>query len=69
MIVIIVILDFYYDVIGGICEKFWIVFNIICIFEKYLCVFVLNIMFEIVVYFVCSWGVLDGNGIEILVEI
>lgn len=60
--------NLHHDVTGGIREKLQTASNIIRISEKHSRVFVLNIMSETVAYSVCSRGVLDGNGTEILPE-
>ena len=60
--------NLYHDVTGGIREKLQTASNIIRISEKQSRVFVLNIMSGAVAYSVCSCGVLEGNGTEILAE-
>lgn len=60
--------NLHHDVTGGIREKLQTASNIIRISEQHSRVFVLNIMSETVAYSVCSRGVLDGNGTEILAE-
>lgn len=60
--------NLHHDVTGGIREKLQTASNIIRISEKHTRVFVLNIMSETVAYSVCSRGILDGNGTEILAE-
>jgi len=60
--------NLHHDVTGGIREKLQTASNIIRISEKQSRVFVLNIMSEAVAYSVCSRGVLEGNGTEILAE-
>lgn len=60
--------NLHHDVTGGIREKLQTASNIIRISEHHSRVFVLNIMSETVAYSVCSRGVLDGNGTEILAE-
>ena len=60
--------NLHHDVTGGIREKLQTASNIIRISEKHSRVFVLNIMSETVAHSVCSRGVLDGNGTEILAE-